>query len=156
MNDSIELSSSPTEEDCAAVGSDFYQHDVGAEIPAFLDQLRRQFPTEGVSVEFTSRHFAHDFGSYQEAVIKFNSRCEKAVEFAFNVDSNLPKHWDLIALNRIKSSLVASHVASLDNVTPQLHPWMLHDQDDEQLARKAIEYFKLFRSGQPVPEVLAS
>lgn len=155
MNDLLELSSSPVLEQCAQVGADFYQQDLSAEIAAYLHLLRRTFPTEGVNAKFAVTRVQHDFGTYQEAVVKFNPRSEQEVDFALHVEANLPTHWDLVALNAIKRSLVAAHVATLTKGKGHLHDWMLHDFEDIALARKAIEQFKVYRSGLPVPEELA-
>ena len=156
MNDLLELSSAPVQELCAQVGSEFYEQDMNAEIAAYLDLLRRAFPADGDCAKFAVKRFSHDFGSYQEAVVKFNSRSEKSVDFAFHVEANLPQHWDLVALNAIKRSLVAAHTATLNETPPKLLDWMVHDMEDEALARKAIEQLKAHRSGGPLPVQLAA
>jgi len=94
--DELELGTTPTGEDCAQVGStayDFYNVSK-MEIKAFYNQLMRMFPNLPYGVQFKRQSNIHDFGTYYELAIRYDSNDEGAVNYAFNVENNLPEQWD--------------------------------------------------------------
>jgi hypothetical protein len=69
----------------------------------YCNQLVRQFgkPPAGASVSV--RGFAHDFGTYYEACVMFDSDDEAQCEYAYRLESDGPALWDVVALEEIKS-----------------------------------------------------
>lgn len=92
--DILELASAPVGEECAQLGSDGYYERAKRECTAFIRQLRREFGDEPVGARLYVKSNAHDFGSYYEVACKFDPQYEKAVEYAFKLEANLPENWD--------------------------------------------------------------
>lgn len=70
-------------------------------IPAHLEEY----------VYFTIKKFEHDFGWYREVIIKYDDNNDGAADFAYNVEENLPEHWDdesKLALNTQSESLTTN------------------------------------------------
>ena len=92
--DYMTLGSTPVDEECAQVGSDGYCEKAMAESNAFIRQLRRLFPDIPANTRFKVQSFSHDFGTYHEVTVIFNEKDKESVEFAINVENNLPEKWD--------------------------------------------------------------
>jgi hypothetical protein len=88
----------PTEERCAQVGQPDYSERSLLENMVFERMLKRTFPlTADVQAQFTIKSSRHDFGSYRDVCIRFDSTDERAVEYAYHVEANTPAKWDAIA-----------------------------------------------------------
>lgn len=101
----IEISSSPYDEDCAQVGAVDYSDKSSKELAAYVNQLNRMFPdANSKGVKFRIKSFPHDFGTYWEVCIVWDSENPIADEYAYIIDQDLPSNWDEQAvkeLNRI-------------------------------------------------------
>jgi len=103
--DELELSTTPTGEECAQVGAkeyDYYELSK-MELKAFYHQILRMFPNPPVGVSFKKKSNSHDFGSYYDLAIRFDSEDEAAVDYAFKVENNLPKLWDAEAKQELQA-----------------------------------------------------
>ena len=95
MREYLELGPVPCDEKCEQVGPDCDYRRMSAESREYANQLYRMFPgAEDANCSFGVKSFSHDFGSYYETVVKYYPDDEKSVEFAFNVENNLPAEWD--------------------------------------------------------------
>lgn len=94
MRDYITLGGTPYDEDCAQVGSENYRQRAMLECRLYKAMLCDLFPNIPDSCEFKVKAFPHDFGTYHEVCIMYDSDDEKACEFAFSVENNLPANWD--------------------------------------------------------------
>ncbi|MDE1971508.1 MAG: hypothetical protein KGI50_08110, partial [Patescibacteria group bacterium] len=58
----------------------------------------RQFgePPEGTRI--TVKSHPHDFGSYRSVAVVYNPDDETSVQYAYNVECNVPANWDTEAL----------------------------------------------------------
>lgn len=92
--DSLELSSAPVGEECAQLGSDGYYERAKKECNAFIRQLRREFGDEPTGARLYVKFNPHDFGSYYEVACKFDENSQEAIEYAYNLEANLPENWD--------------------------------------------------------------
>jgi hypothetical protein len=94
MKEYLELGTTPSEEDCVQVdpNKDYYSKMV-EECRKYIKLLEERFPNIPESCRFGIKRFSHDFGSYCEAVIYYDDSIEESVEFAFNVEGNLPERW---------------------------------------------------------------
>ena len=94
--DDLELGTTPSGEDCAQVGATKYDYYELArmELQAFLNQLKRMFPNPPPDVRFKRQSNPHDFGTYYDLAIRYNSNDEEAVNYAMNIENNLPENWD--------------------------------------------------------------
>lgn len=90
----LTLGPTPREEECAQVGTDEYPVRVRREGKAYIGQLVRMFGSPPPGAEFRLKSFPHDFGTYHEVVLSFDSSVKTAVEFACHVEGNLPGEWD--------------------------------------------------------------
>ena len=106
MRDYIEIGSSPSDESCAQVGDIYYEMRSKIETRAYLNQLNRMFPEvlNSSTLRFSVKTFQHDFGSYKEVVINYDSDDEEEYEIAISkIDKNIPSNWDEKALEEIKT-----------------------------------------------------
>ena len=101
MKETIYLGSSPPEEDCAQVGSDDYHVKARAECQAYRNQLYRFLKAKGYSKGDLPADFAltikseqHDYGTYLEVVVRFNSEDEKSWDLAQLLEGESPTEWD--------------------------------------------------------------
>jgi hypothetical protein len=91
----IEIGSTPYDEDCAQVGSVNYSSNANKEMKAYINQLNRMFPdAESKGVNFKVKWFNHDFGTYGEVCIVWNTDNAIADEYAYVVDADIPGSWD--------------------------------------------------------------
>jgi hypothetical protein len=96
MLDYINLGSTPSDEDCAQVGSPDYQNRANKELDTYKAQLERMFPgwETHKNLKFKKMWFPHDFGSYGEIVITFDSDNELEAATAIEIEWNTPTSWD--------------------------------------------------------------
>jgi len=95
MKEYMVAGASPYDEDCAQVGTKDYVEKAHIEIQAYLNQLHRLFPdAEAKGIDFRSKRFDHDFGSYYEVCMYWNTNNEVADEYVYIIESNLPSNWD--------------------------------------------------------------
>lgn len=90
----IEFDTVPLEEECVQLkktGTDYDR--MIAEANAFKGQLKRMFPPPpGCKIRVAA--VPHDFGSYYEVRAYYNQNDEEATNWAYNIEANLPNHWD--------------------------------------------------------------
>jgi len=97
----LELGPVPYDESCAQSGEENFHKRAQKEVQAFVRQLQRQFPELPDGCQFRMISCPHDFGTYYEAVIRFNDNDDIASEFAFRVENEVPANWDEIALQEL-------------------------------------------------------
>src|SRR6185369_11315598 len=57
--------------------------------------LERHFAIPaGVSAQLMVKRFNHEFGSYREVCVSFDSESEAAIQYAYQVEVNCPQSWD--------------------------------------------------------------
>lgn len=103
MRDYLFIGPTPAEEPCAQLGTDYYTPRAQIECRAFMAQLQRQFGKPPGSASFRISRCAHELGTYLEVVIVFNDNSEEEIDYAFNVESNSPSHWDEEAIAELRS-----------------------------------------------------
>lgn len=106
--DELYLGPTPTDEECAQVGTDDYQDRARKECRAYRNQLLRMFGQPKEGCKFWIKANPHEFGTYYEVVIQFDERSEEAIDFALNVEGNLPYRWDKEAIEELNA--VNGHV----------------------------------------------
>ncbi len=98
MRDYLTLGGTPYDEECAQVGDANYYERMKVETKAYIAQLYRMFPGAAeADCSFRCRGFSHDFGTYHEVVVTYNSDDDASAEFAYNVENKIPGKWDTIA-----------------------------------------------------------
>jgi len=96
MRDCIEIGPTPSGEDCEQLGPNYDRLKARKECKAFENQLRRAFPElNGNEKTWTRiRSENHDFGTYYEVAVSFDSNDEDSIELAFRIESESPEYWD--------------------------------------------------------------
>ncbi len=79
------------------MGAEDYPEASRRECRAFVNQLRRHFGEEPEGAQLKIRRQAHDFGSYLEVVVEYDTEMPASIEYAFEVDTKTPGEWDDIA-----------------------------------------------------------
>jgi|688.fasta_scaffold186715_2 hypothetical protein len=113
MKEYMVLGQTPYDEDCVQVGTKDYVEKAHIEMQAYLNQLHRLFPdAEAKGIDFRSKRFDHDFGSYYEVCAYWNTNNEVADEYVYIIEASLPNVWDREALQEL--NLEPSKVESKD------------------------------------------
>lgn len=95
MKDYLSLGAVPCNEDCVQVNRDAdYYPAMRAQAKVYKEQLERMFPEQPDGAYLTVKTFPHDFGSYCEVCVVFDSDNEAACEYAYNLENNTPECWD--------------------------------------------------------------
>jgi hypothetical protein len=105
------LSTSPTNEECAQIGTSDYYKRASIECSEYIKQLKRIFGQPPLESKFKIKHCPHDFGTYYEVVISFNESNDEESEYAYNVESNVPEYWDEIAKENIKQKIQCTNIS---------------------------------------------
>lgn len=103
MRDYLTLCSTPVDEDCTQLGTENYGTKAQKECKAFINQLRRQFGPEPDGAKLRTKAFPHDFGSYYEVVVYYDTEIKKTIDYAFNIEANLPENWDNEAISELSN-----------------------------------------------------
>lgn len=90
----LELGPAPYDEQCVQIGTLDYREKAIAECQRYKEQIIRQFGEPPENAGLRVKGFPHDFGNYYELCINFDPDDEKAVEYAFEVEGNLPANWE--------------------------------------------------------------
>jgi hypothetical protein len=84
-----------------------------AEMTAYINQLNRIFSdAESKGIDFKIKKFHHDFGTYGEVCMYWNTDNEVADQYVYIIESNLPATWDREALQEL--NLEPSKIESKD------------------------------------------
>lgn len=96
------LGSVPANEECAQVGTDFYDVLSRIECDAYKHQLERVFGDQiRDGTYFGIKSFSHDFGRYHEVCFLFDDDDDSMNESFYLVDSSLPVDWDDISIKEM-------------------------------------------------------
>ena len=88
MRDYLALGPVPAEEDCQQIGmSDYDGEKDTADLRRYKAMLEERWP----DAHFAIKSFPHDFGSYREVVVYFDTEQEDPI--AFDIEANLPRTW---------------------------------------------------------------
>ena len=93
MRELLNIGSAPHDEDCAQVGTENYQTQGRKECRALANQMIRLFGEPPFGAMLVVKSFPHDFGSYQELCVSYDSDNEDAEDYAFQCEM-LPEKWD--------------------------------------------------------------
>jgi len=91
--ETIEIGSSPAEEDCAQVGSENYMARARGECKRFIELLQATFGKEPEGAWLCVKSNPHDFGTYLEVVVKFDPENEEAAAYAYRCEEEAPTRW---------------------------------------------------------------
>ena len=96
MYETIELGSTPHDEDCTQVSRNTdYGDAMRAECMRYRDMLERRFPfAEDHRVRFVMKREYHDFGPYYEVAVKYPFTDDEACDLCTFIENNCPGTWD--------------------------------------------------------------
>jgi hypothetical protein len=94
MREYMELGPTPCDEPCEQLGPNYNRRKALRECRAYARQLERQHGAPPEGAYFGVKGFAHDFGTYHETVIYFDTENEAAMEYAYKVEGDTPANWD--------------------------------------------------------------
>ena len=103
MRDQFELGTTvPHEEPCAQLGQPNYSSFSKMEARAFVNQIIRTHgePPEGTGIKIIS--CPHDFGTYYDLAIVYNTDDEESEGWMLKVEGDLPNNWDEEAIKELK------------------------------------------------------
>jgi hypothetical protein len=92
--ETLEIGSSPCNEECAQVGSDGYYERAQDECKRFIALIREKIGKEPEGARLFIKSNAHDFGTYYEVAVKFDPEDQAATEYAYRCESDAPRFWD--------------------------------------------------------------
>jgi hypothetical protein len=102
MREYMEIGSTPHGENCAQVGSENYMNLATMEMDTYIRLMERLFPeASSKNINFKKKWFDHDFGSYGEVCMFWNSENEEANNYVYEIDRNLPESWDKVAMEEL-------------------------------------------------------
>jgi hypothetical protein len=94
MRSYISIGPVPCDEDCAQVGQENYREQAIKECERFIELLRKTFGDEPGGARLAIKWFDHDFGSYCEVVCWYDTKDEKARDYAFRCENEMPLTWE--------------------------------------------------------------
>jgi hypothetical protein len=97
--DVIWLGPAPAEEECAQVGRPNYREQVFAECRHYIEAIKKKCgePPEGATLRIKGQE--HDFGTYYEVVVEFDSDNGEAARWAYHVDASVPTRWEDVGMS---------------------------------------------------------
>lgn len=89
----------PANEDCEQVSSDgeYSISRMKAECRIYVAQLERMFPAESKLCTIRLKIENHDFGTYVEVVVEYDTDQPESGNAAIHIEHNTPSDWDDIA-----------------------------------------------------------
>lgn len=139
------LCSTPVEEHCPQLGADFYKEDMQIETNAYRDMLKRLNPAMlGQGVSIVVKEFEHDFGVYLEVVAEYEETNLQAQDLAFTLESEVPTHWDVPAIQSIADQLVRVMELRSGKKAPD---WMRTRVVEVQQGRNLVGLIRKVRAG---------
>jgi hypothetical protein len=121
----FEIGPVPAEEECESLGPGYRPEKARVECRIFMRQLARQFGDPPPVAGFAITHNPHDFGTYLEVEVRFDTNDRAAVEYAFQVEDESPAEWDDQA--RLEIAALADMVRRGEPIKDPIHvkwpPW---------------------------------
>lgn len=93
MRGELSIGPAPANEPCAQVGVPGYAGRARDECRRFIDLIRRAIGPEPPGARLRVKGFLHEFGTYYEVVVEYNSEDEAAVDYAYRVEREAPATW---------------------------------------------------------------
>lgn len=94
MMEYLYLGPTPYEEDAIQLTPTCDTIAMRKQVRDYVTMLEQRFPDAPEEAYFSIKSEYHDYGTYYEAIVKYNEDNEDAVKYAFCVESNLPARWN--------------------------------------------------------------
>jgi len=94
--DRVEIGCTPCEEDCAQTGSKDYDYTKlnKIECKAYIAALRKVYGDEPEGASLYTKSNPHDFGTYYEVAVRYDTNNEAATTYAWKLEAGLAKWAD--------------------------------------------------------------
>ncbi len=94
MRETLGVGVCPWEEECVQVGCENYLALAEQECQRYIELLTKIHGTPPGNARFQISYNPHDFGTYLEVDIHFDSDSDVESEWAYRVEANTPAQWD--------------------------------------------------------------
>jgi hypothetical protein len=94
MSDFLYLGSNPCDEVCVQAGTFDYRNNAMKECRRYKQLLETMFPEWEANGCRFRLHFEHGDPIYIEVVVSYDRTRPESIDFAYNVERNLPEHWN--------------------------------------------------------------
>lgn len=94
MLDTLAIGPTPAEEDCAQVGDKDYTKKAVPECRRFAALIVQKLGPPPGNARLRLLRNAHDFGTYYEIGVEFDSDSKEETQYAYLVEALAPKTWD--------------------------------------------------------------
>jgi hypothetical protein len=94
MRDYIDIGPAPCDEDCAQIGQLGFHERNMSECKRFIELIRATLGLEPEGARLGIKAHQHEFGTYREVVCYYDDENDKATEYAFRCESEVPSRWD--------------------------------------------------------------
>lgn len=103
MKEQFELATTvPHDEKCAQVGDPSYQAHSKMEARALINQILRIHGEPPARTGLKIISCPHDFGTYYDVAVIYDSDSEESEDWMLRVESELPENWDAEAIKELK------------------------------------------------------
>lgn len=93
MREHLSLGSTPPAEECVQVGRDNYEELATTECNRYIALLREHCGLEPAGASLEIKGNGHDYGTYLEVAVYFDTDNEAAVEYAYQLENDGPETW---------------------------------------------------------------
>ncbi len=94
MRDFMTLGPVPFEEECIQVSPEVDYTEMRKEVSNYVAMLDKRFLNIPENAYFGIKRESHDFGTYFEAAVYWDTEDEESRDFAFYVENHLPASWN--------------------------------------------------------------
>lgn len=159
MRGYITLGSTPCDEECAQTIQDDYIEKSYLEAKAYVAQIHRHMKENGKELlpgmKLAVKSFPHDFGSYQEVVIYYDTDNEDQTELAFWLEGNTPMNWDNESnLELNKSEMVAHKGAHAIGISFEHSMSFSRTLDKDMSKDEVIQFMKNEFGGEGLDQII--
>jgi hypothetical protein len=106
MREFIDLSTTvPLDEECVQLGTNEYIMGSRLEVKAFVEQIKREHGEPPIGASISIIKCPHDFGTYHDVRIIYDTDKPASEEWALKVEEELPYKWDEEAIEYLSRNL---------------------------------------------------
>lgn len=91
--DYIDLGSTPANESCEQLGPNYDPQKAQAECRRYRELIRETVGLEPAGAALVVKSNSHDFGTYYEVHVTFDTDDPEAIDYAFRCDNEAPVTW---------------------------------------------------------------
>jgi hypothetical protein len=91
--DYMHIGPTPADEPCEQLGPNYDPQKARAECNRFIAAIRQTLGTEPEGARLSIKSNPHDFGTYYEVVINYDTDNEEATKYAYRCESDSPTTW---------------------------------------------------------------